>query len=270
MRLTKTVRLLAALVLAVGAVTSVQVAPAFAGESVLVAPAGLEGQIGMLESKLDSIEATGQGLGRGGTLSSADMKLSPDFEYAAGMNRGMTSALASAKLAVDSKGAKGEVASLKAFEDLAVSHESRLARLAEEADTLMSRIRMGDVVIEAREVASWSKADRAAFKAFLSPQAWGKYPTLAELTPAPGAAAPRAFAAVDLKSKVCSLAAPCVVPCYNKDWGACLSCIVRAGPAAVAAWSRFQSCWNGAGKSKWTPLWVWRIHCLADFVAKLA
>jgi hypothetical protein len=64
-----------------------------------------------------------------------------------------------------------------------------------------------------------------------------------------------------------SLGVPCLSPCKNKQWNACLSCILSKLPSAVGAWNSFQSCWNGAS-SPWKA--VKQAACLLAFGVKLA
>jgi hypothetical protein len=64
-----------------------------------------------------------------------------------------------------------------------------------------------------------------------------------------------------------SLVAPCVSPCANKQWGACVACIASKAPSAIGAWNTFQSCWNGA-KSPWK--WLKQAACLVKFIAVIA
>ncbi|MBD0369803.1 MAG: hypothetical protein ICV60_03045 [Pyrinomonadaceae bacterium] len=61
--------------------------------------------------------------------------------------------------------------------------------------------------------------------------------------------------------------APCVSPCWNKQWGACLTCILSKAPSVVGSYNAFQSCWNNA-KAPWKA--VKQAGCLSSFVYVLA
>jgi hypothetical protein len=63
------------------------------------------------------------------------------------------------------------------------------------------------------------------------------------------------------------LAAPCVSPCWNKQWSVCLTCILSKGPAVIDAYKDFLKCWNGA-KNPFKV--VKQAACLAKFIAILA
>jgi hypothetical protein len=70
-----------------------------------------------------------------------------------------------------------------------------------------------------------------------------------------------------LPSAMPNLVKPCVSPCLNKQWGACVACILSKVPSAIGSYNAFQSCWNGA-KNPWKA--VKQAACLAKFVAVLA
>lgn len=231
------------------------------------APGAMAGRIDQLDGQLDQITSTGEQLRSSKLLTARDFEISPDQSYASGMYNVMLETLNSAKLASDSKGSRGDVEGYKVAEDLAVRHEEKLAREVELNDQFMARIRTGEVLIDPKYVATWSPRERAAFKAFLSPSAAKSYSSLDGIMPA---ALPQAMATLSPADLACSAAAPCVTPCANKNWSACAACVANAIPAVRNAWTRFNSCWNGAGKPRWTPLWAWRIQCLAAFVRVLA
>lgn len=64
-----------------------------------------------------------------------------------------------------------------------------------------------------------------------------------------------------------SLGVPCISPCRNQQWSACLSCILSKLPAAGTAYNNFKSCWNGAS-SPWKA--IKQAACLVKFIAILA
>lgn len=233
----------------------------------VAAPDALQGRDRELNGQLEQITSAGEQLRSTRLLTARDFEVSPDQAYASGMYDIFIETAGNAKLASDSKGARGDVQGLRLFEDLAEVHEATLGREVGNNDDFMARIRSGEVLIDPKYVATWSPRDRAGFKAFLSPSAVRAYPSLVSVTPA---AMPQAFAASELTGQACSVALPCITPCINKNWAACAACIGKAIPTAKAAYSKFLSCWNGAGKPKWTPLFVWRAKCLAAFIKVLA
>ena len=202
------------------------------------------------------------------TLTARDLEAPLDQTYASGMNDLFNQVAGNAKLASESKGAKGDVQGLKVFEDLAQTHEASLNREEQANDEFMARVQAGDVLIDAKLVATWPARDQQAFKAFLSPRGVGSYPSLAKVAAIP--MEPQRLALVGPTATQCSAAAPCIAPCYAQQWTACVNCIMQATAKAKAAWAQYQSCKGGAGKPRWMPLKIWQAGCLTKFIAVLA
>ncbi|MDQ0463555.1 hypothetical protein QO010_001326 [Caulobacter ginsengisoli] len=241
----------------------------------MAGPAGAAGPTGSVPAGVSTADASfqrllgGQEQLRGSRLLTArDLEASLDQSYASGMNDLFNQVAGNAKLASESKGTKGDVQGLKAFEDLAQVHEATLNKEADANDDFMGRIQSGDVLIDARLVAGWPVRDQQAFKAFLSPKAVGSYPSLSKLTAIPQE--PQRLALAGPTATQCSAAIPCIAPCYAQQWTACVNCIMQATAKAKTAWAQYQSCKGGAGKPKWMPLKVWQAGCLTKFIAVLA
>lgn len=260
MMFSRITRLAAALLLAFGPM---------AGQAT-AGPVGSPG-LAQLDRGLDTVLASGKALRSTQVLTARDLEAPLPQGYGEAIYGAFSRETSAARIASESKGGKGDVNGLIAFEDLAVRHEKALEQEQREYDAYMAALSEGRIRIDPKVVAGWPARDQQAFKAFLSPRAVGAYPSLSRLSALPMtddlAMAGMPFGAA---SEECRVAAPCIVPCRNQNWTACLACINRAVGAARTAWSQYQSCKAGAGKPRWVPLRVWQAGCLVKLVAVLA
>ena len=223
--------------------------------------------VSMLNGSLDKVLASDKDLRSRRMLTARDLEAPLPAGYDSGMYNVFLEETGAAKLASETQGKKGDAQRWIYFEDLAVRHEKTLDRENGEYQSYMASLKDGRVLIDPKVVAGWPARDQQAFKAFLSPKAALAYPSLTKLSALPMA---ETMAMVELTAEECRAAAPCVVPCRNQNWAACLACINRATAAARTAWSQYQSCKGGAGKPRWVPLRVWQAGCLLKFIAVLA
>lgn len=214
-------------------------------------------------------------------------------EYADAMKAAYDDAIKQAEQAARSKGKEGNTANLKAFEDLAKTHDKRMKQVEAKTRKVEAQIRTGAIRLDKSVLQKVTPAEREEFRKHLKPEGIremeklhpdlfkpGKTSLLSPqlesesvlLSAAAGYCAPLLGQLGDLllSPAHAALALPCVAPCAARNWAACATCVVGAGAGAVAAYNSFVSCWNGSGKKWWTPWWLWRSWCVTKLVAKLA
>jgi hypothetical protein len=181
---------------------------------------------------------------------------------------------------------------------MAKAHEVRVNKLARNFELIEARVKRGDVVLDKRLLMKMSPAEQNEFKRSLNPEGLRKMEKLQPDLFRPGAMmrgrTSLNFFDFDIDSQRIGCAvksagimlvdgigdffvrdaearyfAPCVGPCVAKNWPACVSCVVAAGPKGIDAWNSFVHCWNGCRGWWWKKRWC-RVKCLAKFIAKLA
>lgn len=162
------------------------------------------------------------------------------YSYAETMNEAFQQALEDAKLAADTEGKEGNGANLGAFEKLAQGHAAQLQQLGERAGAIAINSEdnlHGPTGGPRNPAEDWSDKQDSVLSALS-----GLFISQAEAR----------------------VAAQCVAPCASQNWGACMSCVVSAGPEAVRAWNEFVSCWREAA-----GFWG-RFSCLRDLIITFA
>ncbi len=222
--------------------------------------------------------------------------------YATAMKDAFEAAARDARQAGDSKGAQGNIGNLRAFEELAKAHSASVNRLRAQSAAIQSQLKSGAIKLDRPLLERATPQQRREFQQFLRaparqellkdnptlfPRRGGNLLDMLQLADLGENATFWGWvekreqlsiqACVDwLASSIISpaeaaIAIPCIAVCYAQQWGACVNCVVNAGPAAIEAWNRFVNCWNNLpGKPWWMPKWLFRAGCLAVLVGRLA
>jgi len=198
-------------------------------------------------------------------------------------------ALADAERAAKSQGREGDARKLALLETMVKSHEGRTALLRNRADRLYAQVKSGQVVLDRAVLEQLSPAERQEFGDFVSTTARKRYP--AELVPGSratlelpqlGKLADSLFQTARSRINLAACAdwildsivtpahpamlAGCAGAC-TYAWPSCIACVGLATGLTVQSWSIFRNCWNGSGKPRWTPLWLYRTYCVSALVA---
>jgi hypothetical protein len=225
------------------------------------------------------------------------------FSYAESMKRAFDLASSEAQEAGKSQGKLGNVASLKMFEETAEKHQQASITFERRFNQIQFQLKSGEIKLDRPILQKMGPADLKQFKQFLAPQGLQEMERLhPDLMKGPVGKSslesheePVEYVAVATQVSVADqmdallgnliedlgprkaeagLVVPCIGPCIQRNWTACVNCIVSKGPAAINAWNTFVRCWNGAGTCNGWP-WNWghciqKARCLAQLIAKLA
>ncbi|MBM3175792.1 MAG: hypothetical protein FJZ93_08760 [Chloroflexi bacterium] len=186
------------------------------------------------------------------------------YDYASSMKAACDLALKDARDAAESRGEKGNVASLAAFEDVAKKHEGMVKNLADKAKAVDAQVRTGTIRPDKPLVIKMNSSEVKDFYDYLAPE--GRkvmeqlYPTIFKPPTAEKGTSPRPEVALSRESELSAgesgissapvLAAGCVAVCQASAWTGCLSCIIGAGEAAKKAYDAFKRNYN-ACKGWW-------------------
>ncbi len=217
------------------------------------------------------------------------------YEYAEAMKAAYDEALRDAEKAGKTHGKEGNVANLRAFEEISKAHEKRVKEIEMETKGIEAKIKDGIIVIDKPLLQKMKPAEREEFRKFLSPEGLKKmemqHPDIfrpgtnpgASLAPLDGGQLAKAIKGFCnsfpaqignffVSTAEAEIAARCIPPCSAQNWPACVACIVATGPPAIDAWNRFKSCWDGCCDCKWFRPWccACKAKCLADFIKRLA
>lgn len=255
------------------------------------------------KGKFEQIQSVLSGIETGKVIHDGDnQKLDKAmFDYANELKAAFDLATKEADDASKSKGRQGSTQSLRVFEDMAQQHEQVASRFESRVSTIESKMKTGEIKPERALLQKMTPSEMKEYRQFLTPSGLKEmeraHPDLMKANAQSSLDRPEKlqqqliaqaipiplpdridtlFANLidDLgpRSAEASLAAPCVGPCYQKNWGACAACIATKVPAAVSAWNTFVGCWNGAGTCDWRH-WgncVRKAACLAVLIGKLA
>jgi hypothetical protein len=132
--------------------------------------------------------------------------------YAETMHQATNSALQGAALAAQTQGKSGSVEPLVTFEKVAKDHEARTAALQRRLAAISEKMSAGSI-----KTVGFGPALREMFDRLNTPI---------------------------VKPAEAALAIPALAPCIAKNWVQCAIMVAKAIPAAIAAWSSYQSCMN--------------------------
>lgn len=239
-----------------------------------------------------------------GDMQNADLEKALE-NYANAMKSAYDAAVKDAETAGKTKGASGNVAHLKEFEDLAKSHSATVNRLKAQGDQIQSQIKSGAIKLDRAVLERATPPQRIEFQRFLQAPARNEllkqhkdlfqrrsgtldalrladlgdratfWDWLADREEWSVNACMTSIGNLLISPAEAAIAAPCVGGCLSMQWSACAACIVSKGPQAIAAWNSFVRCWNhptwsGCYCPWWMPNFVCRIGFVAVLVAKLA
>lgn len=209
--------------------------------------------------------------------------------YTEALKAATEDALADAERVAKSQGREGNAQKLALLETLVKTHERRTLALRTRSEKVYAQVKAGTIVLDRPVLDALSPAEREEFGNFLTASARKRYP--ADLVPGSRTMLefPRLAQFADsmiqtARSQISlrgsadwilgSIVTPadsamligCAAAC-SYAWPSCVACVGLATGLTVQNWSIFRNCWNGSGKPRWTPLWLYRTYCVSALVA---
>lgn len=246
-------------------------------------PADYLAQLGRLDAELEHVKELTAVRAKSATVSAADLDSLPsptENVYTGEIKRAFDSAIAAAELYANSEGQKGNLEELKALERVAQNHIVQFEQLKETADQYLADLKSGKILLAPDALKGRSNSELREFRAFLSPGAVGLYPELRGLDQRGSLDRPAIAGFASLggelsatpQSTSCLYAIVCYAICASGNFVACLACIIPSAAAlGIYYFNTFLPCYNNLkGKPWYTAAWIWRVHCVANLLLKVA